>query len=94
MELSEQFAPVYSTQHGSARVSSDGYVHNVAVNYWSRGQGHGTELMQKITSDADRLGKPLVLHAREDLHPWYGRLGFTPTGEDGLGHVLERTPRA
>lgn len=32
--------------------------------------------MQKVTADADRLGRRLKLHAREELHPWYEEMGF------------------
>ena len=60
----------------------------------NRGQGHGTELMGQITSDADSMGKPLTLHASKMyLHPWYQRLGFQPVGKDVLGPQLRREPR-
>jgi N-acetylglutamate synthase-like GNAT family acetyltransferase len=88
-----QFAPVYQSEHGSAHVSPGGYVSNVHIRGEMRGQGHGTALMQRITSDADRLGQPLSLHARPDLHGWYRRLGFEQTESDALGPRLERKPR-
>ena len=91
--LATQFEPVYRTEHGSAKVSPTGYVWNLSV-YGSRGRGRGTELMQQITADADRLGKPLTVHAREELHPFYQRLGFEKVGTDELGHRLERKPRS
>jgi predicted GNAT family N-acyltransferase len=74
--LSNQFKSVYESEHGSARVTPSGYVYNVSIRHDVRGQGKGTELMGAIATDADRLGRPLSLHAREDLHPWYRRLGF------------------
>ena len=74
--LGPQFDAVYESQHGSARVTPSGYVHNVYIRQGARGQGHGTKLMGKITEHADRIGRPLSLNAREDLHPWYRRMGF------------------
>ena len=72
----EAFQPTYESKHGSARVTPSGYVHNVYIREKVRGQGHGTKLMGKIIEHADRLGRPLSLNAREDLHPWYQRMGF------------------
>jgi predicted GNAT family N-acyltransferase len=82
VDESEQFKPVYQTRFASAKVSPGGYVYNVATNVNMRGQGHGTELMNQITADADRMGKSLTLHARTELHPWYQRLGFEHEADD------------
>jgi len=72
----DRFRATYETPHGSARVTPTGYVHNVFIRPEHRGVGHGTALMNQIVSDADRLGLPLSLNAREDLHLWYQRMGF------------------
>jgi len=93
MKLSDQFNPVYESEHGTARVTGEGYVYNVGIRSSERGQGHGTKLMGQITADADRLGKPLTLHAREELHPWYERQGFQVEGHDVLGPRMKRLPR-
>ena len=89
--LSTQFDPVYHTDYGTARVTPSGYISNVSVRV--RGQGHGTELMQKVTQHADEMGKSLTMHARPELHPWYQRLGFTHTADDEFGPRLERSPK-
>lgn len=73
------FQPTYANRWSSARVTSRGYVHNVSTHSAMRGQGHGTALMAEIIQDADRLGRPLSLNAREDLHPWYRGMGFERT---------------
>lgn len=96
--LGGQFQPTYRTEHGSALVTPSGYVYHLSVKADRRGQGHGTELLQTITEHADTLGRPLELHAREELHPWYGRMGFErDTGyddEEMFGHPkLVRKPR-
>jgi GNAT superfamily N-acetyltransferase len=70
------FKPTYESSYGSARVTPGGYVHNVAVRESERGKGYGSALMAEITTDADRLQRPVSLHAREELHPWYRRMGF------------------
>jgi len=90
---SGQFQSTYQSEYGSARVTPEGYVHNVFVPEGQRGRGHGAKVMGKILADADRIGKPLTLHAREDLHDWYGALGFKVTGRDVFGPRLERQPR-
>ena len=76
--IEQGFRPTYESEHGSAKVTPSGYVYNVGIRPEVRGQGHGTALMRQIITDADRLGSPLSLNAREDLHPWYQRLGFQP----------------
>lgn len=93
-----QFKSLYTSDYGSARVSPEGYVSNVIISHERRGEGHGTELMGQITSEADRLGKHLTLNARPELHDWYERMGFKHTGYDQFGSTklprLERRPRA
>lgn len=89
----DQFRPVYENDYGSAKVTPGGYVRDVMVHHAHRGEGHGSDIMRQVTSDADRLGAPLQLHARPDLHPWYGRFGFSPSGEDAMGNLMERRPR-
>lgn len=71
-----QFRPTYESAHGSAEVTPVGYVFNLEVSPEYRGNGEGSEIMQKVTADADRLGRRLKLHAREELHPWYEEMGF------------------
>lgn len=96
----KQFKDFYHTPYATARVSESeegGYVSNVMTNVDYRGQGHGTALMGEITSHADEIGKPLLLHARPDLHPWYGKLGFEVAHEDKRSHpklpLLVRQPK-
>ena len=69
---------LFRSDYGSAKVTPQGYVFNVSVRGEHRGQGHGTALMEEIAEHADALGRPLKLNAREDLHPWYRRLGYEP----------------
>jgi ribosomal protein S18 acetylase RimI-like enzyme len=78
-QFGNQFRSSYESEHGSARVTPGGYVYNVGIRPQSRGEGHGTALMGQIISHADEMGRELSLHAREDLHPWYHRLGFQET---------------
>src|SRR5262245_26084724 len=91
-----QLKPLYESGFGSARVTPSGYVSNVRIRQDVQGKGYGTALMQQVTSDADRLGKSLTMHARPELHGWYGRLGFQHTGYDVIGGNrlprLERRP--
>lgn len=93
-----QFKKTYQGQYGHARVSPEGYVSNLHVPEEHRKEGHGSNIMHQITSDADRMGHGLTLHARTDLHPWYAKHGFQMTGHDYIGGVanprLERKPRA
>lgn len=89
------FASTYQAEElpaGNAMVTGRGYIRNLAVPSEHRGKGHGTNIMQQIVQDADRLGKPLSLHARPELHGWYKKFGFRVKGEDAFGHVLERNP--
>jgi len=91
-----QFDPVYETDHGSAKVTPTGYVYNVRVKEGERGHGYGSELMQRITSDADALGSELTLNARSELHPWYRKHGFevaTDASEFGGVPFLKRKPK-
>ena len=85
----------FSTGYGSARVTSSGYLYNVVVNEGHRGQGHGHALMRKITASADADGRTLYTQARPELHGFYGKHGFIPSAQSGLGDLpmLERTPR-
>lgn len=92
--LSDQFKPVYQSEHGSLRVSPEGYVSNLWLRPESRGFNvRAIKLGREVTNDADRLGKRLTTHAREELHPVYKRFGFQVTGEDVIGPRLEREPR-
>lgn len=74
--LGDQFKPVYESEHGRLTVTPRGYVNNFAVKEERRGQGHGSAILAQTTADADRLGKPLYAHAREELHGWYAKAGF------------------
>lgn len=83
-------------QWASAQVSPSGYISNMVTHYDHRGEGHGTDLLQEITNNADAAGQELLLNARADLHPWYGRHGFTVDPEGfALGGLpqLRRPPR-
>ena len=80
----------YRTGYGSARVSESGYISNLGIREEFRGQGAGSELVGSITADADRLGKTLTMHARPELHEFYGKHGFTHIGEDQFGPILQR----
>lgn len=85
---------VITTQYGSARVGPKGYVSNVVVDYSHRGEGHGHELMDQVTSHADEIGLPLTLNAREELHPFYRKHGFEPTNNPSpFGPEMKRAPR-
>lgn len=82
------------TEFGRANVSRDGYISDVFVKEENRGQGHGHELMQSITAQADATGQVLNLNAREDLHGFYGRHGFQATGDVDFGQPrMTRQPR-
>ena len=87
-----QFQSTYENRYGTAKVTPTGYIRDVNVHHAHRGQGHGSELMRNITADADRIGSPLQLHARKELHPWYQSLGFRPDGSDAMGNLMTRDP--
>ena len=92
-----QFKGMYEGQYGSARVSPEGYVHNLRVPEEHQGKGHGSAILGQITSDADKLGKGLTMHARPELHDFYAKHGFVQTGHDYIGGVanprLQRKPK-
>jgi ribosomal protein S18 acetylase RimI-like enzyme len=61
-----------------------------------RGRGVGTELIQRLFSEAARAGKPVTIHV-EIFNParaLYERLGFTPKGEQGMYVLMEWKPEA
>jgi GNAT superfamily N-acetyltransferase len=74
--LSDQFKSVYESEHGQLTVNPAGYVNNFYVKEEQRGKGHGSAIGAQLLADADRLGKPLYAHAREELHGWYKKAGF------------------
>jgi Acetyltransferase (GNAT) domain len=88
-----ELSPVYNTGYGSAKVSKQGYVWNMGIREPHRGKGHGGELMKRITTDADLSRQTLTLHARPELHRFYGAHGFEHIGEDQFGPVLQRKPK-
>lgn len=79
----------------SARVSTSGYVSNVVVSWWKRGEGIGTKLMRQVCRFADANKMVLWLDCRDDLISWYESLGFE--WEDGehkfIGNRMRRVPR-
>lgn len=86
----------FHTAYGSARVTPAGYLYNVLVDEKHRGQGHGHELLQSVTADADSRGQVLYTQARPELHGFYGKHGFVPSDEQvGLGDLpsLRRDPK-
>lgn len=88
----------FSTPEATVRVSGGEnglYVSNLIVGHEKRGQGHGTKVMQSINDYADAHHLPVSLHARADLHNWYGGLGYERDPEHDLGKVpaLTRQPR-
>lgn len=88
----------FVTPQATVRVSGgdDGlYVSNLIVGHENRGQGYGTQVMRSINDYADAEHLPVTLHARQDLHDWYGSLGYTRHPQDDLGTVpaLRREPR-
>jgi GNAT superfamily N-acetyltransferase len=98
--LSDQFKSIYETEHGSLTVTPRGYVNNFYVKEAERGKGHGAAIGALLIADADRLGKPLYAHAREELHGFYGRAGFKVMNEHPLNPLpgsnapfLVREPR-
>lgn len=92
-----QFKRTYEGQYGSARVSQDGYISDLHVQEQHRKEGHGSAIMGQITSDADKFGHALTMHARPDLHKFYEKHGFIHTGYDYMGPKkvprLERKPK-
>ena len=57
-----------------------------------RGQGYGTQLVERVLDDARRAGfDTFLLHAQAHLEDWYTDLGFESTGrtfeEVGIPHV-------
>jgi GNAT superfamily N-acetyltransferase len=61
-----------------------------------RKRGVGTELIQRLFSEAARAGKPVTIHV-EIFNParaLYERLGFAPKGEQGMYVLMEWKPEA
>jgi ribosomal protein S18 acetylase RimI-like enzyme len=61
-----------------------------------RGRGVGTELIQRLVSEAARAGKSVTIHV-EIFNParaLYERLGFAAKGEQGMYVLMERSPEA
>lgn len=77
-------------RHGPHRL----YMSNLHIPEEERGHGRGSTLMQQVTEQADQEGSEVVLHARADLHPWYGRFGFEryPEGDFFDKQALIRRP--
>jgi len=46
-----------------------------------RGNQHGEALLKAVIEDAEKLGKPLYLHAQLKAIPFYARQGFEKVGE-------------
>jgi ribosomal protein S18 acetylase RimI-like enzyme len=67
---------------GFARALSDGvsnaYVSTVCVHPEYRGRGIGREVVRRLVDGDGKRGIRWVLHARPELHPFYGENGFTP----------------
>ena len=70
------------------------YITNLSVQHDKRGQGVGTEYMQKVSAAADEHGQALELGVqRPELQPWYERLGFREVGTNPvMGTMLRRDP--
>ncbi|MCX7801171.1 MAG: GNAT family N-acetyltransferase [Fimbriimonadales bacterium] len=51
-------------------------LYNLCVAPPRRGRGLGAAIVRQVQSDACRAGLPVVLQCREELAPWYRRLGF------------------
>ena len=57
-----------------------------------RGEGYGTQLVERVLDDARRAGfDAFLVHAQAHLEDWYADLGFESTGrtfeEVGIPHV-------
>lgn len=65
---------------GFCRAFTDGtltaYVNNVAVLPAYQRRGIGLELVRRLMAGHDRVA--FVLHARQEIHPFYRALGFEP----------------
>lgn len=76
-----------------SKVSSGWYLANFAVRVGApRGEGAGSAFLRELGRRADAEGVEVRVHARNDLHGFYGRHGFVVEGEDVLGPVLVRRP--
>lgn len=74
---------------GRVVVSRDGgeiRLVDIALRPEMRSRGLGTGLIRQLQAEADRAGKPLRLHVAigNPALALYRRLGFVPTGEDGV----------
>jgi predicted GNAT family N-acyltransferase len=75
--------------HGDAIVAK---LERFAVLASHRGQGYGTQLVERVLDDARRAGfDTFLIHAQAHLEDWYADLGFESTGrtfeEVGIPHV-------
>ncbi len=67
----------------TGRLLPDGHVGRMAVRKSARGQGIGSQVLQALLAEAQRLGyQSLVLHAQTHAVGFYLRHGFSLRGEE------------
>jgi ribosomal protein S18 acetylase RimI-like enzyme len=61
-----------------------------------RGRGIGTKLLRELLEEGAASGRPvrIFVEVNNPAMTLYQRLGFTPIGEEGVYHELERRPGA
>lgn len=72
--------------HNDTRNKNFGLMEDVFVDESLRGQGVGTELVNKVIEKAKEIGCYKLIatsrHGRDELHKWYEKLGFQNWGTE------------
>lgn len=78
------------------RASEEICLIDIALLPEARGNGLGTRMVEEILDEARAVGKPVEIHV-ERFNPamrLYERLGFVPSGENGVYYRMLWTPPA
>jgi predicted GNAT family N-acyltransferase len=80
---------------GTARLLPDAHIGRMAVIQSARGRAIGTQLLQRLITEAKQRGeREVILNAQQSAMPFYERLGFIGEGslfdDAGIPHLKMR----
>lgn len=77
---------IIGRQHPAAPFS---YLWFIGVDPEVRGQGHGTELLQRVIAESVAVSRPVYLETSATANlPWYTRAGFRILHRETFGYTL------